>query len=595
MNLRRRRELRPDFKGRFYREIGWKLNGSGTKLIQHRFYLGKDRHEAELRIRLLEKLWQVIECQNGTSKPCWNERTLDIAQAIARGDTSYAVPRSPNWDGGIDGLYAHQVRTLAKTFASVITILPEDTDGFENGRQEELDLASRIQTIADNTRARVGASIVGGDGPTLHQAFDAYAQWIEREYREPTDNGEVGRLTDWGRNQTRTVQRLKNHVPDANLTDHNYAAVEAALRHWRNRPSVKGAERPIAVKTARSHIKQLKHFYRWLNRSEEFEWSLPEHFDQINCRVKPTKQERARRHSPLQVATFSLDDLCLLNQYATPLERLLLLLGLNCGFGKAEIGSLLMKQVFVRTEHPFAHLIRFDFRGSDSFIMGPRPKTGVWGDFLLWPQTVQAVEWTMERRKRQTTVTKGDGAGKDITTTLDSLLLLTEDGHSFLKPTAQGNANQRIPNTWRSLVRRVQKDNPDFHYLSFKHLRKTAGDLMRWFGGRRVSADRAGGEIAKIFLCHGNAVESDELADIYTNRPFGRVFEVLREVEEYLQPMFDAVPPEPFPEKRKKGGPNITSGQIRRIRSLRKQGFKIKKIAELVGVTTQTVHRHLKK
>jgi DNA-binding MarR family transcriptional regulator len=43
------------------------------------------------------------------------------------------------------------------------------------------------------------------------------------------------------------------------------------------------------------------------------------------------------------------------------------------------------------------------------------------------------------------------------------------------------------------------------------------------------------------------------------------------------------------------GGPNITPGQIRRIRSLRKQGFKVKKIAELVGVTTQTVHRHLKK
>jgi DNA-binding MarR family transcriptional regulator len=68
----------------------------------------------------------------------------------------------------------------------------------------------------------------------------------------------------------------------------------------------------------------------------------------------------------------------------------------------------------------------------------------------------------------------------------------------------------------------------------------------------------------------------------------------LRKVEEYLQPMFAATPENPFPEERKKGGPNISLGQIRRIRSLKKQGFKIKKIAELVGVTTQTVHRHLK-
>ena len=49
------------------------------------------------------------------------------------------------------------------------------------------------------------------------------------------------------------------------------------------------------------------------------------------------------------------------------------------------------------------------------------------------------------------------------------------------------------------------------------------------------------------------------------------------------------------PEKPKRGGTNITPGQIGRIRSLRKQGFKIKKIAELVGVTTQTVHRYLEK
>ncbi|NLF69666.1 MAG: helix-turn-helix domain-containing protein [Candidatus Anammoximicrobium sp.] len=34
---------------------------------------------------------------------------------------------------------------------------------------------------------------------------------------------------------------------------------------------------------------------------------------------------------------------------------------------------------------------------------------------------------------------------------------------------------------------------------------------------------------------------------------------------------------------------------MRQIRSLRKQGFKVKKIAELVGLTTSTVHRHLEK
>lgn len=165
------------------------------------------------------------------------------------------------------------------------------------------------------------------------------------------------------------------------------------------------------------------------------------------------------------------------------------------------------------------------------------------------------------------------------------VVLLTEDGSSYLKRTASGNANQRIPNLWRFLISRIQKDHADFPFLSFKHLRKTAASLVREFGD---------GEIAAVFLCHGQAVRSDDLADVYTNRPFGKVYATLRKIEEFLKPMFDETPEDPFPAKRKKGGPNITPAQKRKITQMGRAGFKRKKIAEEVGVTTQTVYRHLK-
>jgi hypothetical protein len=41
-------------------------------------------------------------------------------------------------------------------------------------------------------------------------------------------------------------------------------------------------------------------------------------------------------------------------------------------------------------------------------------------------------------------------------------------------------------------------------------------------------------------------VESDELLDDYTNRPFEKVFEGIRRVEEFLQPVFTAAGSEPF-------------------------------------------------
>jgi hypothetical protein len=131
----------------------------------------------------------------------------------------------------------------------------------------------------------------------------------------------------------------------------------------------------------------------------------------------------------------------------------------------------------------------------------------------------------------------------------------------------------------------VQKDHPDFRVLSLGKLRKTAGDLVKQFSD---------GEIAGVFLRHGKVVKTDDLADVYTNRPFGKMFAALRQVEKYLQPMFDATPVDPYPEKRKMGGPNITPGQIQRIRKMRQQGYKVLKIAEDVGVTRQTVHRYSK-
>ncbi len=54
------------------------------------------------------------------------------------------------------------------------------------------------------------------------------------------------------------------------------------------------------------------------------------------------------------------------------------------------------------------------------------------------------------------------------------------------------------------------------------------------------------GEVSAVFLCHGQPVTSDELADVYTSRPFGKVFTAIRKAEEYLQPVFDAAGSKPF-------------------------------------------------
>src|SRR5262249_60105608 len=84
--------------------------------------------------------------------------------------------------------------------------------------------------------------------------------------------------------------------------------------------------------------------------------------------------------------------------------------------------------------------------------------------------------------------------------------------------------------------------------------------------------------------------KSDELLDLYTNRPFARVFEAVERVGEQLRPLWAGVA-EPFPDGPKKGGANISLGTIRRIQAMTRQGDKAGYIAEKLGGSTGTVRR----
>jgi len=95
-----------------------------------------------------------------------------------------------------------------------------------------------------------------------------------------------------------------------------------------------------------------------------------------------------------------------------------------------------------------------------------------------------------------------------------------------------------------------------------------------------------------VFLCHGEPVRTDSLIDIYTNRPFAKVFKAIRLARERLQPVFEFRPE--WPEERKKGGANISLAKIEQIHRLHEAGAGAGQIAEKVGVHRMTVYRHIK-
>jgi hypothetical protein len=564
MSLRRRKELKPDSNGRYYRNLGWEPNETG-KYIQPKFWLGKDPVQADRRCQRLEELWERVEELWATvntsvsDRPVWDNFALRVAKQLARGEWQVAVV----WHGESPAAYAQKLNTLASRYPC-LQFVPEDNTRYIAGQlfnEQVIDA-----TVADLVGAAkqsgyiTDASIYDGHG-TLCQALDAYVDWLKDHKRRA-----------WINTQVQQVKRLKEKHGDIPLSALDFDACEAMVRLWRNRPMVKGKNKPIASKTAENHIKQLMAFFRWLHRSQLFSWRKPEDLDEIVTRVPKLPEELHAVADSEQVETFTREELCILNEYATPLERVLLLLGLNCGFGAAESGTLLLKQIHLLQSHPKADVIGYQTSPEDSFIRRVRLKNGVYGEHILWPQTVEGLQWAIARRQRIENATP------------DAVLLLSERGEPLFHETESGNAGRRIQNLWYSgLLRRVLKDHPQFRKLSFGKLRKTAGNFMRRFSD---------GETQGVFLCHGQPVKSDELSDIYSNRDFAKAFAAIQAVRDHLQPVFDAAPKEPFasPIRQSKGR---TVGK--RIGQLKSQGVPVAQIAKEVRLSRSAVYRRLEK
>lgn len=541
MATRTRRTWKLDNQGQYARQIGWKLAATG-KLAQHKFRLGADLKEAQRREQRLRELWECIEADHPSGESRWDPESLDLARQIAQGSFQVSVSRHMD-EEPVE--YARRLHLTQRKF-SMISVVAEDQSAYAVGAYA-LKAAVETQALAADNMFRLmeahhdsfrGQAVATGalppttlataragkGGPRLHEAMEAYIGWIKRDYFRPA----LGRVNDSGRTKIRQVETLLDRHNDMPLASLDYQKIEEMVRLWRQRPFRKNTERPISRISAQNYIAELMRFFRWLHRSPQFDWRRPEDFDAITTKVDAAPTDQQRKLA--QVQTYSLDELATLNRLATPLERVLLLLGLNCAFNVKEIATLTIGEVFLFQGHDKRHqeILGYQTTNADSFIKRVRRKSGVYGEFILFPATVQAMQWALERRREHPRFEA------------EQPLLLNSRGEPYDKITKGGHRNQQIPNRWGDLTGRIQAKHSDFPKLSFGKLRKTAGDLIRRF---------ADGEVAGVFLAHGQAVKSDDLSDIYTNRPFGKVFAAIRKVEDYLRPVFDAAGPEPFPRR----------------------------------------------
>jgi hypothetical protein len=592
---------KPDREGQYARQLGWKVNGRG-KRVQHKFRLGSDKSAATVREALLRRVWDIVERHAGTQDPVWTNVTLEIANQVAKGADLVRV----STDGANEAphIYRRRLQILQDRY-SFLRLAPTDELRFKQGLTDhELacegivldglsealqrrrsayeatdrldhpllptpDIAVVARSIATARDAFAQPSAATDDGRTLHQALDAYVDWIKEEYRQ----GDSETISEYGHTKLGQFKTIKERHDDIELAKVNLDHIEAMYRYWRRRPASKAHAtkgKPMSLDSVRHYLGELERFFKWLHRSQNFAWRKPDGFDDLDKTVRVDTTEI--KSSIRQVNLFQLDELVALNRYATPTERLYLLLGLNCGFGPKETATLTIGECFLHQGLPKDEQELFDFptTNEQSFISLVRNKTTIVGKYLLFSQTAQMVCWAMQRR-----LTLPNPAP-------DQPLILSQSGTALDKRSGAGNPSRLIANAFVRLKKRCEFNSQPVSDLPFKCLRKTAGDLIR-----RVSD----GEVSGVFLLHGSPVERDKLSDVYTNRPFGKVYRAIQEVESYLAPVFNACP-NPLEDQPQAYTPRSI---IDLIAELHVGGASIREIEAKTSLSKSTIHRHLQK
>jgi integrase len=269
--------------GIYRRALGRKLDGK-----KHWFYLGTDQDIARERNLQLEKLWK--KC-----KPAWDEVSLAVAKAIARGENEIEVPDPTDLKGGI---------------ARIVQA---------DWRKEIKELGGRIK----------------GDGG-LHKAFQEYKEWVKKDKVQVNGNP-----TEWNIKVCEMVDRFITHHADIPVNDLTLPIVEQMMIYWKNRPDRKGTTIPIAKTTARNQLIQLRSFFKWLAR--HYDWRYPIELFSLKFRIPETPEEISAKGMPHPV--YNLEELTLLFSKASWRMRLMMLLALNCAFKQAEIGTLFKREV----------------------------------------------------------------------------------------------------------------------------------------------------------------------------------------------------------------------------------------------------------
>ncbi|EMI41642.1 hypothetical protein [Rhodopirellula sp. SWK7] len=515
----RNTKLKKNSRGWFPKEVGF-LDRAKRK--QPKFNLGKDEKEAAKRLARIQELFD--DCQRYTGLPIWTTFGLYAAKLLARG--VYQIPLPFDRDEqeivhdqesleDICANYVQMIRAEQACYPS-IQIVPTDDDAYAYGVRLNASYEQAVLERKEREFKEEGVISSGKKYPdkyvsgSLHDAFDRYVSHIKKSENKL----DAETLKPAQRKRIEYVDVLKLHHRDCSLMElSSYDAIAEMIGYWANRPEYKKGKR-YKPTTARHRRKELERFLRWLDLTSEFDWEMPRGANQIKVRTVELEEDHESADLLTKIV-YTPEQLGIIAGQANEFERMLLLVGVNCAFGAAEIGRLITNEVLLHQCHKYAERLQFKSTGSDSFVRLMRPKSKMFGEWILWKETAEILDWAISRANQIGT----------------PFLLVTKSGDRIYNEKLK-NPQAATANCWRKLVKRSQKTHPELPFLPYGSLRDTLPDTLR---------HRGEDTLASICLAHKTAFKADNLLEAYGNKPFGRLHDAIRDLRGQFKPMLDAV------------------------------------------------------
>ncbi|MDA9778774.1 helix-turn-helix domain-containing protein [Rubripirellula sp.] len=528
--------------GDFERNLGWKITKNG-KRSQPKFYLGDNEKDALKRLGRIAELWEHIEATR--KDPRWYDNELDWAKLLARGELQIPID---SW-GESPHSYVVGLNMMSARYP-MINFVGADEAKLKKGKNDNREIVEHeLKQLVVRGVLTEAEIPVKSDG-CLHKALSEYQHWIEKEYFDVFEQ----HVSDTGMTLISQVKTIMNHVADRPIGELNHTGVDEIIGVFRKRP-ISRYGTPMKLSSSQNYVTVLGQFFDWLDLSEHYRWRLPERYHRIKRKVDEFDEDVIDEAAEVEIWT--IDQLCILNKYATARERVFLLLGINCAFGVDQIGRLRKQELRLSDD-------------GDSFVERIRRKKKVEGRHLLWKQTIGGIRWAL-----------GQHEELKIQTGAEDFVLLSSKGTPYWRKTIGGNRARDIPNRWYDLLDRINVDYPDFPRLGFNSLRDTSIHMIR------VVADA---ETASVHATHKHQ-SSDKNLRRYSNPVWEKLFRAQQKLEVQLDVFFAAAPEDPFGNQPQA---YISKLKLKRIFELANTGMSNSAIAAEVGVSHSTVWRKLR-